>query len=131
MCAIDSHPRNPATALPTNEKLHALIWELHNTFIAPEKTKTDLHTQKLFPASPGDNHILQKVREGDTLVQCSTAQHSTAQNTDHYCPAHTLHTYTPVSKVHHYNTVLYTAYTLGHILVWCQYGRIAHAVYFP
>ena len=30
MCAIDSHPRNPATALPTNEKLHAFIWELHN-----------------------------------------------------------------------------------------------------
>ena len=64
---------------------------------------------------PEGNHILQKVREWDIL-----AQHSTPQHTDHYCPAHTLHTYTPVSKVHHYNTVLYTAHTIGHILVWCQ-----------
>ena len=46
--------------------------------VAMEMVEHCSATQRLFPASPGGNHILQKVREWDTLAQHSTAQHSTA-----------------------------------------------------
>ena len=41
--------------------------------VAMEMAEHCSATQKLFPASPGGNHILQKVRELDTLAQHSTA----------------------------------------------------------
>ena len=58
--------------------------------------------QRLSPASPGDNHIVHKVREEDILAQ-HTAQHSTTQ---HYAPANTLHTHTPVPQAQYYNTII-------------------------
>ena len=41
--------------------------------VAMEMVEHCSAAQRLFPASPGGNHILQKVREGDILVQHSTA----------------------------------------------------------